>query len=524
MAVLTAPMIVGAACAGPPPKLFPVTPIVERTEADGRIVREYDQDGNKYAESAEVLDNAGRIVELRERSVSSRRSPSSNPDEKRVESGWTAIASRAASAESDSHLAPARRHLLIIVDSVPYDLVRELWDSGRFRMFHRPVQTIAPFPVMTDLSLCEFFGCSPCPGVESAYFDGRRLRNGYETYAGGGNVPWHRFMDYTMNTSAHAWAYLWPDAWFDHELRRIQETFLASDAPALNTYCVGTSAVGAKYGRDGHLRALIRLDRFCQWLNFHEHGNIDITLMSDHGHNLMHSRLIPLPEILARAGYRVTDRLERTGDVVLPEFGIVTCAALSTHEPARVARDTASVDGIRFAAYLDKEADEIVVVTRDGEARIRRNAQGQFRYSAARGDPLQLLPLLSGLNPARSTAAVASTNSVAAWFDDAAVRDATRSHAYVDPLNRLWRAFHGLVANPPDVLLDVADGWHCGSPFMSKVIDLAAAHGNLGPLSSHGFCMTTAGDLPMDLRMEELAAALEQAGEKAVRQPRRKGD
>jgi len=477
-------------CAGPPPKLFPITPVNPEAGESDSLRREYDTNGDKTVDFIETLGPDGRIIELRER---------------RGDANWTVVDWSPGRTPSPDANTPPRRHLLIIVDSVPVHMVREAWQAGRFRLFHPPVRVIAPFPVMTDLSLSEFYGCSPCPGVESAYFDGRRLRNGYETYTQGGNVPWHRFVDYWMNTTAHAFAYLWPDAWFDHELREIQDAFTSSTQRDFTGYCVSTSAVGAMYGRTGHARALVRLDRFCQWIVQREGGRVDITLMSDHGHNLMLSDRIPLPETLARMGYRVTEKLERPGDLVVPEFGIVTYAGMSTREPDRVSRDVVSIDGIRLATYLDALRDEVVVIARDGEARIGRTADGRFTYQALRGDPLALLPVLAPLTAGTS-------GGTAIPIDDATLRSATLEGAYPDAVYRLWRAFHGLTVNTPDVLIDVEDGHHCGSPFMSKVVHLAAAHGNLGQLSTNGFCMTTAGKLPPDLRMEELAAALTSLG------------
>jgi hypothetical protein len=64
----------------------------------------------------------------------------------------------------------------------------------------------------------------------------------------------------------------------------------------------------------------------------------------------------------------------------------------------------------------------------------------------------------------------------------------------------------------PDVLLSVQDGRHCGSPFMSSVVDLKGSHGNLGPASSSGFAMTTAGELPSVMRIADLRPHLVQIG------------
>src|SRR5262249_28051058 len=156
-------------------------------------------------------------------------------------------------------------------------------------------------------------------------------------------------------------------------------------------------ALGAQYGRDGHMRGLVRVDRLCQWIALHCDGQVEITLMSDHGHNLMHSHRIPLTETLARCGYHVGDQLRRLEDVLGPEFGPVTCAAIHTHQPARVARDVIGIEGVQLVAYLEKATDQIVILSREDEARIVRTGDGRFQYKAIHGDPLRILPVLGSL-------------------------------------------------------------------------------------------------------------------------------
>ena len=59
-----------------------------------------------------------------------------------------------------------QRHLILLLDSVPYPMMKAYWDAGKFRLFEPPTRTIAPFPVMTDPSFAEFFNYSPLPAVE----------------------------------------------------------------------------------------------------------------------------------------------------------------------------------------------------------------------------------------------------------------------------------------------------------------------------------------------------------------------
>ena len=269
-------------------------------------------------------------------------------------------------------------------------------------------------------------------------------------------------------------------------------------------YIVGTSALGAKQGRDGHAIGLVTLDRFCMTMLHDTHGRIRISLFSDHGHNLMESKRIALRERMAQLGYRVGETLQRPGDVVIPEFGLVTCAAIHTHEPAQVARDVLHIDGIDLAAYRSAD-DTITVTNRNGVATIAHSAAG-FRYEAQFGDPLQLKQVVDRLKAAGKLDAVG-------FVDDRVLFEATAAHVYPDVVQRLWRAFHGLFENVPDVFVSIDDGWYVGSPTMTRLLGgLRAAHGNLREASSCGFAATMSGPLPPVVRMADLRAAFRAAG------------
>ncbi|MEE8169640.1 MAG: hypothetical protein V3T70_03750, partial [Phycisphaerae bacterium] len=383
-------------------------------------------------------------------------------------------------------------------DSVPFDMVRDSWRLGRFRFACPPVRVLSPFPVMTDLSLSEFFGISPVPGVEAAYYDGARLTDGYEVYAGDTNGMWPSHTDYRMTTENHLLAYMWPHPWLDHELRRIQDIFLLGRAPTTIGYVVGTSAAGARFGRNGHQSAMIRIDRFCQAVVHRTRGRARLTLFSDHGHCMGDSRRIELAEVLVDLGYRTTTRLEKPGDVVAPEFGLVSCAAVYTQQPEAVARDLVGVEGIELTAYRGDD-DSVIVLGRAGTAAITKTDAG-FRYDVVTGDPLNLMPILNALSAHDRP------------IPDRSLFDATRDHEFPDAVQRLWRAFHGLVEHVPDVYVSTRDGYYCGSPLVDYFVDLVGVHGNLRAAGSFGFAMTGAGTLPDVVRMEDLRSSLAALG------------
>ncbi len=485
--VVIAGLAFATGCAGPGPDLFPVAPHRVEQLADAAEERCYDTDGNGFEDYRERLAPSGQVILLR----------------------YDLNGDGQIDLEIDRRLdgsvgaGEEHRHLVILLDSVPFGMVHDLWQHGRFRLFAPPSRVISPFPVMTDLSLAELFGTSPSPAVESQFFDGNRLNSGFMTYAREDNAGWLPYVDYHLAFLAHGLAYIWPEAWFDHELGHIQRQFLASDGSSFVGYCVGPSALGALKGRSGHLAGLLHVDRLCQAIVHRTLGRVQITLLSDHGHNQARSKRVPLRRVLGSCGYRVTESLEAPGDVIVPEFGPVTCASLYTTSPRSVATDLTNVEGVQLTAYLD-ESDQVVVLTRDGEARIQAGPAG-YRYSCTRGDPLKLAAILGELK--RSGQETAD-----GFVSDDVLFEATMDHPYPDAVHRLWRAFHGLIANQPQVVVSVEDGYHCGSAFMSELIDLAAAHGNLGEVSSSGFAMTTMGSLPRVVRMENLGQALRDLG------------
>ena len=479
-----------AGCAGPWPKLFPVTPVRLAERNGGGVERWYDVDGNGRVDYCEMLTLAGRVDR-----IAYDRNEDGQLDEEIV-----------LAQIPDNEV----RHLLMILDSVPISMVRGFQTQGRLAFFPPATQVLSPFPVMTDPALIEFFGMAPSPVVEAAYFDGQRLHDGYETYAHDGNAPWHARADYCLWPVLHAFAYLSQPEWFGHELRRIGEVFherADQGEPLTIAYVVSTSALGSREGEDGHVLALVSVDRFCQELVYETRGRARITLMSDHGHTFIPSERIPLADELAGLGYRVGPVLERPGDAVVPEFGVVTCGAIYTHEPARVAGDVVHIQGIELAAYRDRDPDgteNVMVLSPNGRARISRSDVG-FRYMAEVGDPLQLTPVLDAL---RKQGKVDANGFVA----DSVLFSATTDAVYPDSVARLWRAFHGLFEHLPDVFVSVADGFEIGSKLQTQLVHMQATHGSLRPASSYGFAASMAGEMPPLLRMANLRVAMQEAG------------
>jgi hypothetical protein len=472
-----------AGCAGPGPKLFPTTPAQVDQLPGGGGLHWYDTSRDGRLDYYERLNPRGQVVAL----------------------GYGAAPGRGAEEEVVlADIPPSQqRDLVLILDSVPASMTLEAWSRGQFRLFPRPTAVIAPYPVMTDPCLVDFFHLVPGVAVESDYFDGERQTDGYKVYLNNGVAIWQEKVDYHLRHIAHGSAYMDELRWFDHELRRVQDGFLGGDEPRFIGYFVGTSALGAVRGREGHEIGISRVNRFCHYMMYRTRGRARITLLSDHGHNLVSSKRIPLSDLLQKAGWNVTNRLRKPRDIVLPEFAMATTSTIYTNSPEPVAQDVVKIEGVELAAYAEPDGS-VTILGRDSRARITRSPEG-YRYDMLSGDPLGLGPIWNVLE---ERGKLTASGSVA----DAILFDATVDHFYPDAVDRLWRAFHEQFQHKPDVLVSIADGYHAGSEFQSRMLKLQAAHGNLRLLSTYGFAATTAGELPRVLRMRELAPALRSLG------------
>lgn len=480
-----------AGCIQTGPQLVPVAATVELTRDDGQIERLFHPAGASSPDSVvrETIGRDGRIRSIAIGAV--------NP--RHIE--W-----RDGAGARLAGVDKPRRRVLLILDSVPYDLVAEQYRLGKLSLFDPPACVISPFPVMTDPALSEFFAAGPCDGVESVHFDGTRLVEGYGAYLSASNAPWRRFVQYGLDNSDHASAYLFPGDTFRRELAEAQAALLKTDRPTFAAYFVGTSAIGSKRGRDGHVEALHLVDRFCRQLVIDFGGEIEITLLSDHGHNLRSNRRIDLPRQLERLGFHPARTLAGPADVVIPQFGLVSCAAISSQSPAGVARAAVGLDGVELAFVAERsgERERVRVIGRAGEAIVCKQADA-YGYQPLSGDPLQLNPILESLR----SAGAADAEGMAA---DSAWRDATLRHVYPDPLHRVWRAMHGLFRSTPDVLLSLENGCYCGSADLAAWLKMESVHGSLDIHSSCGFVMTTAGPLPGVLRMGSVTGELKRVG------------
>lgn len=449
----------------------------------GRIIS-FDMDRDGQADYWQRFDSAGRKVELRF---------SQQPGEPNE----VILLDRLVLQEVP--------HFIIALDGVPYELVEELYQQGRFRLFHPPSRVVTCFPGMTNPAFQQIFGGKKPIAYESRYFDRKRNRliGGNDLYLSGLSANWAKSLDYRCSPKLGALSYIKPDMVFKYELQQITDMFRKAQKDTRIVYSVATAGLGTRGGREAIMKYLRTIDQWCEQIVYERRGKVKISLLADHGHSTSGQGRASFKKLLKENGYSLTDHLEKTSDVVTVEFGLVSYAVYYTDDPAGVATALLTDPRTILACYpLVKEktaADglDVVVQTTDGKATVRKK-QGRFGYEVEYGDPLELSDIIEQL---RRKVRIDSDG----FIDDRAMFEATLNHIYPDPLRRVWQAFNGLVEKPADLVICLKDGWAHGSGLFYNVIGkVASTHGSLNQSNSVTFAMTMLGELSPALRLEEV--------------------
>jgi len=398
-------------------------------------------------------------------------------------------------------------HYVILLDGIPFDLVRRLYEQGHFRLFYPPTKLVTTFPSVTDLAYGQLFAPGEALGYQALWYDRRRgrLSGGALDYLAEKNASWQRLIDYRIAMILDPVGYVSPGFLFRTELRDIENTFNRRREGTVIGYSVGTAAVGTRKGSPGFIKCLKRVEQLCEKLVYQRRGRCQITLLADHGHNLTESTYFDIAEALKQAGFNPTDKLKKPNDLVCIQFGLLTYNAIYTTQPGKVADTLLKLlknEQVELAIYPGARADTKSIIVRSRHARaVVTGTDRGYTYKIEKGDPLKLKSIVESL---RSVGAVTDDGVI----DDQRLFQATVDHEYPDPLARIYLAFNGLVKHPADLIVTVKDGWFCGAKYQARSIDVASTHGSLNRANSVTFVMTTIKPLGPAVRMADLTDRL----------------
>jgi hypothetical protein len=69
-------------------------------------------------------------------------------------------------------------HLIILLDSIPYQCVVDKYRAGHFKWFPPPQKVISPFPSLTDVAYNRLLHAPPRAGTNNLHYDHRTNRKG----------------------------------------------------------------------------------------------------------------------------------------------------------------------------------------------------------------------------------------------------------------------------------------------------------------------------------------------------------
>jgi hypothetical protein len=442
---------------------------------------EYDLAGDGAADYREITNDAGRIVSVEK--LPGQDSP-----------GW--------SADLDAVDPKKCRHIFLLLDGVPYDLVELLYEQGLFRTFHPPQRVITCFPPMTDPAYAVLFDAGRPLGFEAKYYDKETntLSDGSKVYLRGLNRPAYSYMRYRPRPFYAALQYGAPNLGMRGELCIMLRRFREAKDRAFFAYIASTSGLGTTEGWTGIVKYLERLDRLAHQLIMENRGNVKVTMLADHGHTLMPAEEADLAAHLRQSGFRVTKKIRSDNDVVLIRLGLITNAVVYTRRPASVAQALIGSPAVNLCIY--PEDDWVTVMNEAGKGRIFEK-NGRFRYDDSEGDPLEMRPILARL-------AAEGACDRDGFVDKKKLFEETFDHTYPDALYCLWRAFHGLVQHPPDLAVTLHDNYMNHNRAFSFFVKANSTHGSLNNLNMTTFVMSTARAFERPLRMEDLKAVFEE--------------
>ncbi len=374
-------------------------------------------------------------------------------------------------------------HFLIILDGVPFRVVHQLYEEGRFRLFEPPQPVVSVYPAMTDLALSRLFGTPPCVAYEALWYDRDlgKMAGGNAAYLEGENAPWLRDVDYAAPQDVAVGTYINPPSVFDRELREMHRLFREHPGPFASAYSVGTAGLGTRGGAAAIREYLIEIDRLCERVTYERRGRVRFSITADHGHGLRRCRRVSLKDTLRRAGFTISKTLNGSKDVVQPEYGLVTFAQFFTDAPQDVAAELVRHQAADIVSFA--QDDRVIVLKRDQRADILKGESGYF-YQPVHGDPLEIEPIIAAM---RDRGFVSEDGEI----DDREFLRLSVNSTYPDALHRLWECHHTLVRRPADVVVSLKPGFCVGSKFFNFMIGpVASTHGALDSASSVTFLLT----------------------------------
>lgn len=406
------------------------------------------------------------------------------------------------------------RTLLVALDGVDYDLVKELKNEGHFKNFLEPVPLLSTFPSDTTVGFTGILrplGVGKVQGYESRFYsyENNKIRGGtlFDFY----KIPieYKRYFDsFRHQIHEKAIMYTFPGAAGKRDLINSEKVLYDSDKEIVMTYIGGTDGFSHILGRNRTKRFLIFMDEFFTRMQTRyekrKQEKLQIVLYSDHGFHHENLKGVPFGDFknrLRKKGVSFRKSLKTDKDIVAVSYGLLSAGALFTHEQhrAEIAEELRKTKGVDLVFWHEGNKKEIFILNHKGElAKFEYRSKKLYRYVAINGDPLGYMKIFAGANHHSPLL------NDRQWFA------LTYDHEYPDVGYRLYDSFFDLVQNPASILFSTKKNYHYGS-FGAKLGVTAkfghkGTHGGIFRSTTWGVFMTNSSSkkLPKALRYDEM--------------------
>jgi hypothetical protein len=396
----------------------------------------------------------------------------------------------------------AMRELIVMTDGVPFAVMDSLHRAGHFAAFHQPSRLVSPFPSLTGVAFRDIWQEPLSPGYEDKYYDTKenRMAGGLidHIFRPAEHAGFQRHVEVEAGALTTGLAYLTPVPMSKRELTAIRKriaTRAAFDTTVV-AYFITTDAIAHRATRADLVAYMLSIETMLNELRA-QNPALSITMFSDHGNDFVPTQRVPLESAIRSAGFHEAKTIDSPDDVVLPRFGLVGSAFLyaSPHAEPRLAQAIRALDGVDLVMFND-DLGRTHVWNGTGEAVVESEAGGErLRYTATKGDPLQLLPALQRMQ-AEGTADATGMAPDSAWLN------ASLGTPYIDGLRRITIGMRAGVRNQASVVVSFAPGYHFGDVNADRLVQVTGTHGSLRTTSSTAYLMMTDRAGPVLLRSD----------------------
>ena len=355
---------------------------------------------------------------------------------------------------------------------------------------------VSTFPSTSDVAWTDIFGDRPLPGYQRTYFsvaaNSQIIVNGItSTMEHESQMSWE-----IENNMLRTMGYMYPVHTYALEIHETIQSFWDDTSNNGNFYVYIRATDDAQHLDRNIFDMLCSLDKQLQEMRARykkqEGRDLEILIISDHGHNHADTfKRVQVRPFLEKAGYRITESIQHTNDVVLPTTGIEDWVEIHNAPDATTTLVPllTGLEGVDLVTGRDPNYSyRFLVMNYLGErAEIDWNpTNNTYRYSLVKGDPLNYRPVVESLAQKKLLDADGFAASDA-WMA------ATLTNHYPLAPERIAHGLTQVTLNPATILISLKNDYVHANWLILRGADLStfsSTHGALDHLNSDGALLT----------------------------------